>query len=87
VKRKWQYNSQTKTNILNGLNQLDMSLINTSRRKESRLPNTFVRFALQLPVMVLGQPVSLIGTWMQTMAQQVLVYELPIRRRHWALSI
>lgn len=59
------------------MNKLDMSLINTSRRKELRLPNTFRALRhYNYRLWFVGQTVSLIGTWMQTMAQQVLVYRI-----------
>src|SRR5512139_829408 len=43
----------------------------------SRLPATFRAFSHRNYLLwFIGQGVSLIGTWMQTMAQQVLVYRL-----------
>src|SRR5574340_910161 len=45
--------------------------------KQTRLPGTFRALRhYNYRVWFTGQTISLIGTWMQTMAQQVLVYRL-----------
>src|SRR5574340_638654 len=45
---------------------------------KSRLPGTFRALRhYNYRLWFVGQTISLIGTWMQTMAQQVLVYRLP----------
>lgn len=49
----------------------------TSEPKKSRLPGTFRALRhYNYRLWFTGQTISLIGTWMQTMAQQVLIYRL-----------
>jgi hypothetical protein len=54
----------------------------TSTKTRSRLKTTFRALSHRnYRFWFFGQGLSLIGTWMQTMAQQVLVYRLTDRRR------
>ena len=52
-------------------------MINRSTQKSTHLPGTFRALRHQnYRLWFVGQTISLVGTWMQTMAQQVLVFSL-----------